>query len=169
MYIPDEIDWKIIRLLNKDGRMPSTEIAEILGSVTPRTVNNRIKVLTKAGIINIRAVIDPEKVGYGVFADVYIEVEPGFVRKVANQVADLPEVSYVACATGNKDVSLSVRAQTIHELFDFVEIQIGNIQGVRHTQTHILPVKIKDLDTWLPRIAFKQNGTYQDHVPLQEM
>lgn len=162
MYIPDETDWQIIKLLNEDGRMPSTEIAEKLGGVTARTVNNRIKALIKEGIINIRAVIDPEKVGYGVLADVYIEVEPGLVREVASQVANLPEISYVACATGNVDVSISVRAQTIRELFDFVEFQLGKIPGVRRTQTHILPIKIKDLDTWLPPKAMKSfDNNYQ--------
>ncbi|MCP5101500.1 MAG: Lrp/AsnC family transcriptional regulator [Chloroflexi bacterium] len=155
MYIPDETDWKIINLLNQDGRMPSTEIAEILGDISARTVNNRIKALTKEGIVNIRAVIDPEKVGYGVLADVYIEVETGLVREVANQVANFPEVSYVACATGDVDVSLSVRAQTIRELFDFVDLQLGIIPGVRRTNTHILPIKIKDLDTWFPPKAMK--------------
>ncbi len=156
MYTLDETDWRIIKLLNKDGRMPSTEIAEILGDITARTVNNRIKALTKDGIINVRAVIDPEKVGFGVLADVYIEVEPGLVRDVAYQVADLPEISYVACATGDMDVSLSVRAKTIRELFDFVELRLGKIPGVRRTQTHILPIKIKDLDTWLPPVAMKK-------------
>ncbi|MCP4359869.1 MAG: Lrp/AsnC family transcriptional regulator [Chloroflexi bacterium] len=160
MYIPDETDWRIVKLLNKDGRMPSTEIAERLGNISARTVNNRIKMLTKEGIIHIRAVIDPERVGYGVLADVYIEVEPGLVRKVACQVAKFPEISYVACASGNMDISLSLRARTIRELFDFVEIQLGKIPGVRRTQTHILSIKIKDLDTWLPPIAFKtsENG-----------
>jgi len=134
--------------------MPSTEIAERLGNISARTVNSRIKVLSKEDVINVRAVIDPEKVGYGVLADVYIEVEPGLVREVAHEVAKLPEISYVACVTGDVDVSISVRARTITELFDFVEGQIGKIPGVRSTQTFVLPVKIKDLDTWMPPIAF---------------
>lgn len=155
VYIPDETDWKIIKLLNKDGRMPSTEIAEKLGNITARTVNNRIKALTKDGIITVRAVIDPDKVGYGVLADAYIEVEPGLVSEVANLVANLPEISYVACAIGDVDVSVSIRAQTIRELFDFVESKLGKIPGVRRTQTHILPVRIKDLDTWFPPKAME--------------
>jgi Lrp/AsnC family transcriptional regulator for asnA, asnC and gidA len=166
VYIPDQTDWKIITLLNEDGRMPSTEIAERLGNISARTVNNRIKVLTKEGIINIRAVIDPEKVGYGVLADVYIEVEPGLVRRVAHQVAKFKETSYVACVTGDVDVSLSLRARTIHELFDFVEGQLGKIPGVRRTQTYILPLKIKDLDTWFPPNVFDAEDDH-NQVGLQ--
>ena len=153
MHAPDQTDWQIMKLLNEDGRMPSTEIAERLGDISARTVNNRIRLLTKAKVISVRAVIDPEKVGYGVLADVYIEVETGQVREVAYKIADFPEVSYVACVAGAVDVSVSARARTITELYDFVEGRLGKIPGVRRTQTYILPLKIKDLDTWLPPSA----------------
>jgi Lrp/AsnC family transcriptional regulator for asnA, asnC and gidA len=150
MYKPDCIDWKIIALLNEDGRMPSAEIARQLGSVSARTVNNRINTLTEKGIINIRAIVNPEEVGYSVMADVFVEVEPGKVREVAEQAAKYPQSSYVACATGESDVSISLRVRNIEELFNFVTEKIGKIPGVRRTQSYLLPLKIKDLDTWLP-------------------
>ena len=153
MHIPDQTDWEIITLLNEDGRMSSTEIAERLDNVSARTVNNRIRALTKHGIINIRAVINPEKVGYEVLADVYIETEPGLAREVGYRLAECPEISYVACVVGNVDVSCSVRSRTISELFDFVEAQVAKIEGVRRTQTYVLPYKIKEIDTWLPADA----------------
>jgi Lrp/AsnC family transcriptional regulator for asnA, asnC and gidA len=150
MFKPDDFDWKIIALLNEDGRIPSAEIARKLGGVSARTVTNRINTLTEKGIINVRAVVNPEKVGYGVMADVFIEVEPGMVREVAHHAAELPEVSYVACATGESDVSISLRVRSIEELFDLVTEKLGKIPGVRRTQSYLLPLKIKDLDTWLP-------------------
>ncbi|MBW8011548.1 MAG: Lrp/AsnC family transcriptional regulator [Chloroflexi bacterium] len=150
MYKPDQIDWQIISFLNDDGRMTSTEIARKIGDVSSRTISNRIDTLIRQGIINIRAIVNPETVGYRVLADVYIEVEPGRVREVATLVAELPQVSYVAAATGENDVSISLRVRTIEELFDFVNEKLGRISGVRRTQSHILPFKIKDLDTWLP-------------------
>lgn len=150
MYKPDRLDWKIIGLLNEDGRMPSAEIARKLGNVSARTVTNRINTLTEHGIINIRAVVNPGKVGYGVMADVFIEVEPGRVREVAYQAAEFPQSSYVACATGETDISISLRVRSIEELFDFVTEKLGKIPGVRRTQSYLLPLKIKDLDTWLP-------------------
>jgi len=150
MFEPDDFDWQIISLLNEDGRMPSAEIARILGEVSPRTVTNRINALTENGIINVRAVVNPEKVGYGVMADVFVEVEPSQVREVAELAAQFPESSYVACSTGECDVSISLRVRSIEELFEFVTEKLGKIPGVRRTQSFLLPVKIKDLDTWLP-------------------
>ena len=150
MYKPDKFDWKIIALLNKDGRMPSAEIARKLGGVSARTVTNRINALTEHGIINVRAVVNPAKVGYGVMADVFVEVEPGRVREVAHKAAAFPQSSYVACATGETDISISLRVRSIEELFEFVTEKLGKIPGVRKTQSYLLPLKIKDLDTWLP-------------------
>lgn len=150
MYKPDDFDWKIINLLNEDGRMPSAEIARVLGGVSARTVTNRINALIDNGIINVRAVVNPETVGYGVMADVFIEVEPGRVREVAEIAAGLPQISYVACSTGESDVSISLRVRSIEELFEFVTEKLGKIPGVRRTQSYLLPVKLKDLDTWMP-------------------
>jgi len=150
MYKPDGFDWRIIALLNKDGRMSSAEIARRLGNVSARTVANHINALIGHGIINIRAIVNPETVGYGVMADVFVEVEPGRVREVANHAAQFPQSSYVACATGESDVSISLRLRSIEELFDFVAEKLGRIPGVRRTQSFLLPLKIKDLDTWLP-------------------
>lgn len=150
MFQPDQTDWKIIALLNKDGRMSSAEIARRLGEVSARMVANRIDILTEQGIINIRSIVNPEVVGYGVLADVFIEVEPGNLRSVAEQLAELPQISYVACTTGETDVIISVRARNIKELYNFVIEVLGKIPGVRHTQTYLLPLSIKENATWLP-------------------
>lgn len=162
MYKPDNFDWKIIALLNEDGRMPSAAIARKLGDVSARTVTNRINALTEHGIINIRAVVNPDKVGYGVMADVFVEVEPGRVREVAQQAAEFPQSSYVACATGESDVSVSLRVRSIEELFDFVTEKLGKIPGVRRTQSYLLPLKIKDLDTWLPPDALDSDDANEE-------
>ena len=119
--------------------MPSAEVARRLGNVSSRTVNNRISALTEQGFINIRAVVNPDAVGYGVLADVYLEVEPGRVREIAELVAEFPETTYVACATGDSDVSLSLRVRSIEELFHFVDQKLGKIPGVRRPNHIFFP------------------------------
>jgi Lrp/AsnC family transcriptional regulator for asnA, asnC and gidA len=162
MYKPDQTDLEIIALLNEDGRIPSAEIARRLGNVSARTVTNRIEVLTRKGIINIRAVVNPELVGYGVLADVFIETEPGRLREVAERVAEFPQVSYAACATGDTDVIISVRARTIEELYNFVIEVLGKIPGVRQTQTFLLPLKIKNVTTWMPSFGLEEGEDDSD-------
>ena len=158
MYQPDQTDWKIIALLNQDGRMSSSEISRQLGDVSARTVSNRIDVLTKHRIINIRSIVNPATVGYGVLADVFIEVEPGTLRVLANHLAEIPQITYVVCATGDTDIIVSVRARSIQELYNFVIEVIGKTPGVRNTRTYLLPLNVKNNYTWMPPDAFEDDN-----------
>jgi len=135
--------------------MSSAEISRQLGDVSARTVTNRIDVLTKNGIINIRSIVNPEAVGYGVLADVFIKVEPGTLRNVAEKLAEFPQISYLVCATGDTDIIISIRARSIDEFYNFVIEVLGKIPGVRHTETYPLPFSIKSNTTWLPPDVFE--------------
>jgi len=130
VHKPDELDWKIIRLLMDDGRISSADIARILGDISARTVTNRIDILTREGIINIRSIVNPEKVGYYVLADVFIEVEPGSLRDVTKELQGLPQISYLALAIGEMDILVSIRARELDELYDFVIETIGKISSL---------------------------------------
>ena len=146
----DQTDWKIIALLNEDGRLPSAGVARKLGDVSARTVKNRIDALVKKGIINIRSIVNPDSIGYTVLADVFIETEPGKLRQVAADLSENPQISYLVCATGDTDIIISIRARTIDELYEFIIEVIGKTPGVRQTQTYLLPLSIKDRMKWLP-------------------
>jgi len=150
MYQPDQTDWKIIALLNKDGRMSSAEIARQLEGVSARTIKNRIDTLVKGEIISIRSVVRPETIGYSVLADVFIETEPGLLREVAQRLSEIPQVSYVVCATGDTDIIISLRARSLAELYGFIIEVVDKIPGVLHTKTYLLPITLKDNMTWLP-------------------
>src|SRR5689334_11694488 len=120
MHSLDQIDARIIELLNEDGRMPSAEIARRLGEISPRAVNYRIENLIERGLISVKAIVNPKALGFGVLADVLIETEPGQLRAVAQAVAELEQVTYVAGATGDRDVSIQIVARSNEELFNIV-------------------------------------------------
>ncbi|NIA02886.1 MAG: AsnC family transcriptional regulator, partial [Planctomycetia bacterium] len=91
LYKLDDLDWKIIRLLMEDGRLSSADIARIIGDTSARTITNRIDILTREGIINIRSIVNPEKIGYCVLADVFIEVEPGSLQDITKELQGYPQ------------------------------------------------------------------------------
>lgn len=140
----DEIDKKISDLLIEDGRMTCVEISRRIGNITERAVRYRIDRLIKKGIISIRGNVNALNLGFHVFADVFIEVEPGQVIEVARKIADFEQVSYVACATGERDISVQIFAKDNTELYTFVTDVISRIPGVRRTHTSFVPVIIKD-------------------------
>lgn len=149
--IIDELDYEIIKLLQEDGRMQCAEMGRRLQQPV-RTIRYRLKRLLENQTIKICTVVDPFQFGYKILADVLIETEAGEVMNVAQAVAELPEVSYVACATGDRDVSIQVLAPDIDQLYQFITDVLHKIPGVRRTQTFLLPLKLKDVYSWYPPV-----------------
>jgi len=154
----DEIDKKISDLLIEDGRMPCVEISRRIGDITERAVRYRIDRLIRKGIIDIRANVDAKSLGFNVIADVFIEVEPGQILEVARKIAEYETVSYVACATGERDISVQIFARDNEELYTFVTDIISRIPGVRRTHTSFVPLIIKDDQIWpIPSMSVKRS------------
>ena len=144
----DKVDRAIIRLLMQDGRMSIAEISRRAGGVSARSVRYRLDRLIKNGVIRVCAITHPRKVGFEVMADVWIEIEPGRVLDVAHKMAEFQQVSYVGCSTGEKDLSIQVYARDNADLYRFVTEIIGNIPGVRKTNTVLVPLVLKDVYDW---------------------
>ncbi len=147
-YKIDRIDQTIVHLLIEDGRMPSSEIARRLGNVSERSVRYRIDRLIQQGVIRVSAIVNPKAVGLPVKADIFVQVEPGHVPEVARKMTEFECVSYVACSTGDRDLSIQVYARDNEELYRFVTEVIGNVPGVRKTSTMLLPLVLKDVYDW---------------------
>lgn len=144
----DMTDAQIVDLLMEDGRMPCAEIARRLERLSERSVRYRIDRLVSRGVIRISAIPKPAALGYGVVADVFIEVEPGQVLDVAHKMAEYDCVSYIACSTGDRDVSIQVVAHDNAELYRFVTEVVGKVPGVRKTTTLLVPLTLKDVYEW---------------------
>ena len=142
-YSLDETDLEIIDLLVEDGRLSAAEIASRLGDVSERTVRNRLSALIEQKLIRIGALPEPSTLGMNVLADVAIQVEPGKVFEVAKQLVEYENINYVACTTGETDISIQLGAKTVAELHTFVADTIGNLSGVRKTSTTIIPIILK--------------------------
>lgn len=144
----DFIDKQISDLLIEDGRMSCSKIAARIGKISERAVRYRIDRLIKNKVISVHGNVNAEGLGLVVFADVYIEVEPPLILKIAQQLAQYESVPYIACSTGQTDISIQVFAHDNNELFAFVTDVIGQIPGVRKTHISFVPLKIKDDHVW---------------------
>lgn len=148
MYEIDEIDLLIINLLMENGRVPASEIARRINGISERAVRYRIDRMVDAGVIQISAIVNPKSLGYGVVADVWLEVESDSILEVARKMADFEPVSYVACAIGETDVSIQVVGRDTAEVYRFVTEVVGKVPGVRKTTTSIVPLVLKDVNQW---------------------
>ncbi len=144
----DKIDRAIVELLQEDGRMLSAEIARRIGFVTERTVRYRIQRLSEAGVLKVSAVLKPKALGYHVTADVWLEVEPGEVMNVSQKLMQFDEVNYVACSTGDRDISLQVVARDNIQLYTTVTETIAKLPGVKKATMVIVPLILKEIYDW---------------------
>ena len=144
----DDIDRAIIGLLQENGRISSAEIARHLANVSSRMVRYRIERLIDKGVIQVSAIVEPRTVGWDVRADVWIEVSPGRLMEVANRMTKFDQVSYVACSTGDRDISIQVCVRNNDELYHFVTEVVGNVPGVTRTRIMHVPLVLKDVYQW---------------------
>ena len=87
---PDQTDWKIISIL-KESYVPNNTIARRLG-VSEGTVRARLKRLKEAGILQIRALINPDVLENQQLVIVAIRVaESKLLERKAEELSRLPE------------------------------------------------------------------------------
>ncbi len=156
----DAVDLKIINLLLEDGRMPAAEIARRVGNgVSERVVRYRIRRLVEQGVIQVTAIVRPQAFGYTIFADVWLQVDSDRIMEVAQTLATYPNVTYVASAIGETDVSIQVVARSTDEVYRFVTEVVRRIPGVRKSTTSIVPMVLKDVYQWrVPEDALETNA-----------
>jgi Lrp/AsnC family transcriptional regulator for asnA, asnC and gidA len=148
MYEFDKLDVKIVNLLLEDGRMTASELARRIGDITERTIRYRIERMITEDVIRISAVIRPEAFGLTIKADVWLEVESDMILDVAKRMAEFENVTYVACAIGQNDISIQVVARDTSEIYHFVTDVIRKVPGVRKTVSSIVPLVLKDVYQW---------------------
>jgi Lrp/AsnC family transcriptional regulator for asnA, asnC and gidA len=77
-----------------------------------------------------------------------MEVESDKILDAARTLASFEQVSYVACAIGETDVSIQVVARDTSEIYHFVTDVVRKVDGVRKTTTSIVPIIVKDVYQW---------------------
>ncbi|GIV58896.1 MAG: AsnC family transcriptional regulator [Rhodothermaceae bacterium] len=134
----DEIDVKILTLLQARGRMKRNRIAEEVGLSVP-SVSERMRKLEERGVIQgYHAVVDPKRLHIDITAFIRVTVDgssnyPAFVERARQ----LDEVLEVHSVTGEGSHILKVRTKNTTTL----ERLLSTIQswpGVHGTSTSIV-------------------------------
>ena len=116
----DEIDQKIIAILNKNARTPSKEIASELRNsgvdVSDRTIRKRIERLEKNGIIKGYKAILSGITTTDSFEALFIKLKitrsmDGIVGSIKNFVKTLPNYLFVATLEGDWNIIVVMRVE----------------------------------------------------------
>lgn len=140
----DEKDKLILSLLQKDGRMTASEMAEKVDLSVP-AVTERIRKLTEGGVLKeFRAVLEAKKVDYDVTAYILLDMSSSnSYGDMVQYAQDNDEVLECHSITGEGSHILKVRTHDTSSL----ESLLRNIQswpGVIRTHTMIVMSTFKE-------------------------
>lgn len=141
----DDTDRAILRLLQQDGTMSSSKLAEHLSlSVTPCW--RRLKSLEGAGYIkDYQANLDRRKLGYGVFSFInlsFSSVGNDMPNRFEEMIKDCANVLSCHKITGNADYLLQVVAEDLDRYSDFIEM-LRTVPGIHSIHSNLALKEIK--------------------------
>jgi DNA-binding Lrp family transcriptional regulator len=134
----DSVDRALISAVSKDARISLTDLAEKL-NVSRSTAHTRLQRLRDENVITgFTATVDPQALGLGVAALVFIDIEQHDWRTLRAELAAIPGVEYLAMCAGRFDLMLIARAESIPALRDVLLEKIQRIAGVRSTESVVI-------------------------------
>lgn len=137
----DATDWKILEIVQSDGRISNLDLADRIG-LSPTPCSRRLKRLEEIGVIaGYGARIDPVRLGFDVSALITVRLSrqaPDDIETFLSAVDNLPEIVECLLVAGNIDYVLRVRVRHVEDLRDFILAGLKTISGVSETTTMLI-------------------------------
>ena len=139
----NEIDTKILNIVQQDARISNAEIARQVG-LAPSAVLERVRKLEERGVIRgYAAEVDAAQVGFGLTAFVFVRTS--FCgSNVGEALAQIPEVLEVHDVAGEDCYLLKVRAKNTEELGQFFREKLKSLPEIVSTRTTVVLQTIKE-------------------------
>jgi Lrp/AsnC family leucine-responsive transcriptional regulator len=148
----DDIDLRILDMLQRNGKLSQAKIAGAVGLTTP-SVNERIKKMERHGMIKgFVALLDHEKMGLPLTAYVDVALEhPRFEKSFVDDLERLLAVQECHYLAGDFAYRLKVKAANPAALADFIQHRLLVMRGVSRART-CLSLASKKESTLLPLV-----------------
>lgn len=132
-FLLDEIDKKVVLLLQEDGRLSYSQLGQAVG-LTSGGARVRVKRLEERGILRVIGVTSAYELGLRSIAMLQIDIV-GDIDAVANELGELDGVRYVVLGSGGFSILAEVYAVNSSELFTLINRTIRQIPGVVRLET----------------------------------
>lgn len=112
----DDIGWRILDALQRDGRLNFAALGRAVGLSAP-AIAERVRRLEAMGIITgYQARVDRARLGYGLTAFVRLRAAGDVLPRLAALIRDTPEILDCHHVTGEHEVILKLAARSIAHL-----------------------------------------------------
>ena len=134
----DELDRRIVGLLQESGRQSNSAIARKLG-ISEGTVRKRLDWLLKEGVLQISAVLNPLKFDYPIVAVIGIHAEPSKIEDVGRSLQAFSEFRFIGLTTGAYDFVTEAWFHSLDELREFLTRRLHKVEGITSVDVaHVL-------------------------------
>jgi len=129
----DEIDLNILRILQKDSKKTTKEVATLL-NLSPSPIYERTRRLEKKGFIQkYVAILDRKKLDIPVTAICMVSLRyhnEGFIDKFERQIKELKEVQECYHMAGKVDFFLKINLVSLDDYHQFVRKKLSKIENI---------------------------------------
>ncbi|WP_033291749.1 Lrp/AsnC family transcriptional regulator [Amycolatopsis jejuensis] len=146
----DDIDLRLLRALEGNGRATGAELAEEVG-ISRATAYTRVDRLTREGVIDTTTIrVRPEKLGLPLTALILLSGGQQSSGDLREMLPHIPEIQYAAYLAGSFDIMVVIRARDMDHIRDLCLERFRALPGIRATQTmFVIEEVVNRPNVWL--------------------
>lgn len=130
----DELDLKILREMETDGRQSISALAKTLG-ISRAYAGKRLQSLLDRNVTRIVTFTDPRVLGFRTMAIVGIQVSLANLHAAADRLRALPSVHLVMITAGPHNIVVEAMFTDPMDLSGLLTRDLGSIPGIKSTET----------------------------------
>jgi Lrp/AsnC family leucine-responsive transcriptional regulator len=147
IYALDRTDLKILDILQTDGRISNSKLAELV-NLSPTAVMARVQKLTKDEfILGYEAKLNPNKLNanFLVFVEVLLDkTTPHVLDDFIDAVTQYPEIVECHMVSGGFDFLIKLRSAGMEEFRRIAGQILWQLPGVKETRSYPVMQVVKD-------------------------
>ena len=143
----DDFDRKILRILQRDGRITNAALAQSI-HLSPAATLERVRRLEQKGIIKgYMAILAPSSLQFGILVLVEVTLdrsEDDLFTRFANAVRTIPQITECHMVAGGFDYLLKARVKDMAAYRRFLGQTLTRLPGIRQTHTYTVMEEVKN-------------------------
>lgn len=141
----DEMDRRILSLLQQDARLPNAEIARRVGMAPSATLERLRKLEERGVILGYEVRVDPRKLGLGLTAFINVKAQDKQGElDTGDRLKQHPNVLEVHHIAGEDCYLVKVRAIDAEDLGRMLRVDFSMMPNVRSTRTTVVLGTLKE-------------------------
>ena len=134
MKVLDEVDVRLLHLLQADGRITNADLAKTVG-LSPPSVLQRVRALEKSGLIRgYVTILDAERLGFRITAYAAISLslhQDMAIERFRRAISEVPEVLECYHVSGDYDFLCKIQVKDMRAYEALIREKLSRIRGIR--------------------------------------